>query len=466
MTFIRYVGLRCKDDLYTSALSSGNSTVIDTSKDQGNVSIHFRRYGRREGLLQMGWLPITRDLFDLGALIYTADELAARPEEWIRRLDLHVPVADPHVWRSGQDRLSELLRFLTGDHFTFTWSESGTMPLYGRHRIKLPFRGHDTVCLFSGGLDSLMGALGLLEEGRRVLLVGHYADGVASTAQRDLYRVLQRQYGTAVDLIQCSLSRSRRPAPRFSLPPKVEDSHRSRSFLFLTLGIAVARCAGIDELVLAENGQIALNPPLGRSRVNSLSTRTAHPRYLMDFDDFVRQIGAFDGRINNPFLYSSKTDLVSDLQDWQVPLVQRSVSCAHTTTTVRWDRHRHPSILHCGYCVPCIYRRVALMNAGIDQRVDYINDVFRDLHTLSPTRQEDMRMLVRLSHRVNTARRDELRSLVVSHGTFPASVGRQIGPYEAEDYTPWAEMLSRWVDDFLTRLDERGTLETKRLLGL
>ena len=464
MTFIRYVGPRCKDNLYTSALSSGNGTVIDTSRDIGNVSIHFRRYGRRDGPLQMGWLPVTRDLFDLGALIYTVDELAARPEEWIRRIDLHVPVADPHIWRSSQDRLSELLRFLTGDHFTFTWSESETMPLYSKHRIKLPVRGHDVVCLFSGGLDSLMGALRLLEKGRRVLLVGHHADGVASTAQRDLYQALRRRYGTAVELVQCSLSRSPRSTPRFPLPPKVEDSHRSRSFLFLTLGIAVARRTGIDELVLAENGQIALNPPLGRSRVNSLSTRTAHPRYLMDFDGFVRQIGAFDGRINNPFLYSSKTDIVADLQNWQVPLVKRSVSCAHATTSVRWAGR--PGVLHCGYCVPCIYRRVALMNIGIDQCADYINDVFRELHMLSYARQEDMRMLVRFSRRVNAARGAELRSLVVSHGTFPAAVGRQIGPYEADDYTPWAEMLSRWTDDFLARLDERGTLETKRLLGL
>ena len=462
--FVRYVEPYGANSLYASALQSDEGVIVDTSRSSGNVSVSFWRYGSRQGRMEMRWVPATRDLFDLGAVLYIADEVMPRPERWDRRMAFHIPVAKEDAWRSHQVQLCEMLRFLTGDGYSFEWSTSGRAVSYGRHRVGVPRGQHDAVCLFSGGLDSLMGALQVLSEGRRVLLLGHYADGVASKAQRDLYQALRQRYGRAVDLIQCGISRSRRAFPLFELPPKVEGSHRSRSFLFLVLGVAIARAAGIDELILAENGHIALNPPLGRSRVGSLSTRTAHPRFLLDFDEFVGQIGAFGGRIHNPFLYSSKTDIVAEVEDWQVPLVQRSVSCAHATTTVRWDGVDR--VRHCGHCVPCIYRRVALASVGLDHRGDYVDDVFGELDRLSPVRQEDMRMLVSFYRRVAAANGARLRSVVVAHGAFPAAACSRIGPFGTTDYGVWADMLSRWAENFLSELRGNAGRKTRAVLGL
>ncbi|MHB1844896.1 MAG: adenine nucleotide alpha hydrolase family protein [Deltaproteobacteria bacterium] len=464
MKIVRHVGTKCRDPAYTAALAASDAAIIDTARDQGNVAVGFHRRGRRHGPLQMRWDPTTRDLFDLAGAIYVADELAGRGGDWARRFEFHVPVVDPAAWQATEGRLSHLLRFLIGDAFEFRWMTTGTLPGYGKHRVGLPVGEHDVVCLFSGGLDSLMGALRLLEEGKRVLLVAHHSDAVASAAQRDIFMQLQQRYGNRLDLVQCSWARSPRRRPRFALPQKAETSHRSRSFLFLALAIAVARGARIERVVLAENGLIALNPPLGRSRVGSLSTRTAHPRYLSGFLEFVRELGAFSGDLRNPFLYMSKTDIVDDLQPWQAPLVLRSVSCAHAATVVRYEGKS--GVRHCGYCLPCIYRRVALISAGCDNARHYCDDVFRNLHGLSAARQEDMRFLVRFARRIERASRVELRSLVVSHGTFPAGVGRQIGPAEAADYGPWADMLTRWAGNFLERLEEKAATQTKRLLGL
>ena len=445
--FVRYSGPMRSNGEYVAALESRDSVVIDSLSPRRNVSASFQMYGRREGPLQMRWPARTRDLFDLAALVYIADELSPRPETWNREINLYVPVENVEVWRGVGDELEALLGFLTSDRFSVKWSPGQRVAPFGSHKLMLPTRGYDSVCMFSGGLDSLTGAFRLLENGRRVLLVGHRSDGQASTAQYELYRALQARFGRQVDLVQCSLARSRINNPKFALPGKADENHRSRSFLFLALGLAVAAAARAEELVLAENGLIALNPPLGPSRVGSLTTRTAHPRFLLDFVWLVREIDAYQGRIWNPLLYDSKTDLLADVQEWQIPLVQRSISCAHATTSVRWDGV--PGVRHCGYCVPCIYRRAAMMSAGLDDPQDYVDDVFEDLDALSPKRQQDMRMLLRFARRVVQASPTQLRSLVVSHGTFPAACGGTIGPFESTDYAPWGDMLARWAGEFL-----------------
>lgn len=465
MRLVRYVGRRCTAPDYAEALE-GAAAVIDTARQTGNVAVSFSRRGVRSGRMQMRWQPATRDLFDLSALLYVGDELAKRGEAWTRRFRLDVPVVDPAVWTQNEGALASALEFLTGDAYEFRWMPTRRLEGYGRHRVQLPRGRHSVVCMFSGGLDSLMGAVRLLDAGEDVLLVGHHADGVTSTAQRELFDVLRGRYGNRVELVQCGLRQSTRRNPTYTLPAVAvkEDSHRARSFLFLSLGFAIAKGAAIDRVVLAENGLIALNPPLGSSRVGSLSTRTAHPRFLGDLRQLVHALGVFGGELRNPFLYESKTDIMSGLDDWLRPLVLRSVSCAHAATSVRWAGKA--GVLHCGYCVPCIYRRVALTSVALDDAADYCEDVFRDLHDLSETKQLDMRFLVRFAQRVVRAGAAQLRGIVVSHGTFPADIGGGIGPYAASDYGPWAEMLSRWAHDFLARLDQLASRETKRLLGM
>src|SRR5262249_34675144 len=150
---------------------------------------------------------------------------------------------------------------------------------------------------------------------------------------------------------QCRVARSKNVKPAFVLPPKVEDSHRPRSFLFLSLAVAIARVTNITHVYIPENGLIALNPPLQVSRIGSHSTRTAHPVFLTRFLKFLRSANLFEGTIQNPFLYLSKTDMLRGLDPSLIPLVTRSVSCSHPS------RYHDEGVRHCGYCVPCMYRR-------------------------------------------------------------------------------------------------------------
>jgi hypothetical protein len=55
--------------------------------------------------------------------------------------------------------------------------------------------------------------------------------------------------------------------------------------------------------------------------------------------------------------------------------------------------------------------------------------------------------------------------IVLSHGVFGLDTGETIGPHAVNSYAKWGEMLLRWSTDFLSRVDECATLETKRSLG-
>jgi 7-cyano-7-deazaguanine synthase in queuosine biosynthesis len=121
------------------------------------------------------------------------------------------------------------------------------------------------VCLFSGGLDSLCGAIDLLAQGAQVCLVSHYEAGQAPDTQVQLARALAAHYGRNRILVRRLFLR---PTPSSGLqerplPTDREPSTRSRSLLFIGAGVAAAAAFGDQVLlVVPENGFIGINVPL------------------------------------------------------------------------------------------------------------------------------------------------------------------------------------------------------------
>lgn len=458
MRILRFVGLRgCDGNAYREAVASGDRVVIDTLRKGGNVTLRFKI---DDHPLQVVPDATTRDFLDLAVSVYIADEVSARkyaPDGWNRDFDFIFPVKEPSRWDASTGLITATLAKLSGDDFKFTWPERSALPLIGRHRRGIP-RNYDTVCLFSGGIDSLLGAHNLISQGKKVLLVGHQADPTAASAQKTLAGAILKNYPGKVHLIQCRVARSTISRPRFSLPEKIEETHRPRSLLFLAIAITVARAAKIDELYIPENGLIALNSPLQVSRIGALSTRTAHPAFLGLFLDSVSRVGAYQGAIRNPFLYESKTDMLRALDPALKAAVLRSVSCA------RPSRYKDKKVRHCGYCVPCIYRRVALMAADLDSPQDYAYDVFRGLSGLTKLKQADFRALVDFAGRVVSTNDTGRDLMVLAHGWFPPDIGGRIGPYAVTDHTPWSGMMLRWAEDFLDRVDRLSSPETKAIV--
>lgn len=466
MDIVRYVGPDACDAIrYQQLLGGAGVAVVDVVSAERNVTLHFTR-DEHPVLIPMD--DDVRDFVDLAVSVYIADEVVSREassDEWTRSFRLVVPVSDVGTFASISQPLTRTLSFLAGDNYEFEFCQRTEMLAGVQHRQSLP-DGFDAVCLFSGGVDSLLGAHLLLSQGKRLLLVGHQAEPITASVQKELARVLRRRFPDQVTLIQCRVARSKTRQPRYRLPDKVEDSHRPRSFLFLALAIAVARAADVSEVYMPENGLIAINPPLQISRMGSHSTRTAHPVFLTRLLDAVQRGRLYSGDIRNPFLYRSKSDMLRNLDPTLIPLVQLSVSCSHPS------RYQDEGVRHCGYCVPCLYRRAAMMVCNLDRETDYAFDVFgnrgslRNNKPLTAYAQSDVRAMIPFAQKVATAKDADLAMLVLFHGYFPPNVGERIGPSVVGDYSPWIAMLRRWAQEFLAQSYAVCTKERAGVLGL
>lgn len=460
MKAVRYVGKGTKlGSDYRDAVRKGSRTVIvNTLLDGGNVTVRLKLDGKA---LEIENDSITRDFLDISTLIYIVDEIDPRKrskDHWSRRFDVIAPVKEPKRWMKHEASLRKMLHTLAGDDYRFNWLKRPELDSLGRHRVELP-KDFDAVCLFSGGMDSFLGAYQLLSAGKKLLLVGHQADGTAASAQSKLATWLQGKFPEACHLIQCRVARSHTESPKFRLPSKKEDTHRVRSLLFIALAVSIANAGGIAEIYLPENGLISLNAPLQKSRIGTLSTRTAHPRYLGELLDFLNGSGIFTGFIKNPFIFLSKTDMLVRKRSLAEPL-RRSVSCA------RPSRYKNKGVRHCGYCVPCIYRRIAMLESELDSSSEYAFSIFEDLEALDVGKQLDFRALVRWSRNVIKSTPLERELIVLSHGSFPLSAGERFGLREATSYAAWGDMLLRWARDFLEKLELHAGDKVKRSLDL
>jgi 7-cyano-7-deazaguanine synthase in queuosine biosynthesis len=459
MKAVRYVGeTGCSDPTYSAALAENPGAVIDTLPG-GNVTLRFRRDGSP---LLVNMAQLSRDLVDLAVMAYITDEMDPRssaPDRWTRSHLFQVPVQNPALWSQATPILGKALKCVAGDNFSFTWFERSAIRVK-KHRLRLP-RGYDAVCLFSGGTDSLLGAYHLLQSGKKLILLGHQADNITAAAQTVLAGQLALMFPGKTTLVQCRVARSQSEEMRFQLAQKCEDTHRCRSFLFLSLAASISSTAGINEIYIPENGLIALNAPLQRSRMGTLSTRTAHPLFLCDFADLLSGLGIFTGVIRNPFIYQSKTDMLRGLPPEMLPLVSRSVSCS------RPSRYQNLHVRHCGYCVPCIYRRAAMIEAGLDKGItEYAFDAFLHLQDMKDYQQVDFRALVRFAERHATASEIDLEMTVLAHGYFPPDIGARLGPASTTDYSPWTMMLRSWSQDFLKKMRATCSPETLAIVDL
>jgi hypothetical protein len=107
-----------------------------------------------------------------------------------------------------------------------------------------------------------------------------------------------------------------------------------------------------------------------------------------------------------------------------------------------------------------------LTEPQLDSAEDYAFDVFEDFPSMPRDKQQDFRAVVRFAIDVSSASTTKLQTLVLSQGYFPSDVGRIIGVTDTSSYDPWVEMLRRWATDFISKVRDKASPTTLRVLGL
>lgn len=308
------------------------------------------------------------DLLLLAGAAYVADKRVARsetPDRWTRRFTLSLPTENQSTWQRIERRMSRLLGFLSGDEWILKF-RNGTTQLR-QYPEPLKLETYDAVTLFSGGLDSCVGAIDLLEEGKRVILVGHYDALHTKVDQEKVFEPILQQYRDQVKLIQVRLRPAlRRTGQEYPLTTGVkENTTRTRSLVFLSLGTAVAATIGESvPLYVPENGFISINTPLITARLGSLSTRTTHPFTIDAFREIVRELG-LSNEVRTPYETVTKGEMLQRCKNKRLlrTVAAMTVSCSHPEAG-RWRGYGYG---HCGYCLPCIVRRAAMTRVGLSE---------------------------------------------------------------------------------------------------
>jgi len=361
------------DDNYCPALEANELQFVATlDKPDGN---HAVANDLLSGVFKAGLSPSQTaiDLLHLATIVYTADLRISRlydsEDAWFRDISIHIPVTDVASWAAAKPILTELLCFLTGDGWTVNFRQKVPSP---EPTIAKPTDPRpEAVCLFSGGLDSFVGAIDLLAEGQKLALVGHYGHS-------------QREQVAAFEVLKPTYEKQTLPLWFFVVPPRVskeqivESTMRARSILFLALGTCIASALpGGTSLYIPENGLISLNVPLTFGRAGTHSTRTTHPHTIDLYRQLLNALG-IKVTLRTPYRFATKGEMLRDCKDQKTLKagVHATMSCSRPQAG---RFHGRPVGQHCGYCLPCIIRRASLHSVGLDEESRIIDVLSREI---------------------------------------------------------------------------------------
>lgn len=398
------------------------------------------------------------DFLLVSAVVYGVDNLLSRAvysnDGWTRDIEIEFPVNNLVVWNRKEEKLKQILDFLTGDNWQISFREIEDVSLFQSriNRREIPSYEKDTIAsvsLFSGGLDSLIGVineLGTLNNNERILLVSHFDSKSPGPNgdQRKLLNHLMIQYPNRIYWIQSKLALSRKDTDGNRIT--IENNYRSRSLFFIGLGCYLSP---IDELIIPENGTISINYPLTPSRVSSLSTRTTHPYILKNTQELLAELG-LPTRIHNPYTFKTKGEMFVECtnQIFLQSIFHDSVSCGK-----RGRRQFHfdnPREIHnCGRCMPCVYRRAALNKAGLDNERHYGNFITQ----VPSLGSNDLPALFSYLKR-NISLEKMKRDLLVN------------GNIEIHNLSEYAEMVLRSKQEVLQLFSDKGNRFVKSELGI
>lgn len=381
------------------------------------------------------------DFLCLATLVYLADTRISREnhsqDSWTREITISLPVYHVDKWKSSIPTIKRMLNFLTGDLWELEFSsraiELADLPNPLLTPIEL-----DAVTLFSGGMDSLIASINLLEDGAKIAFISHAADSYTKNSQRKLLTHFHDNYPqnkpvyfdlwTAFDggLIEAGGG---------------ENSTRSRSFLFIAYGVCVlSGISNVDTLYVPENALIALNVPLDSLRIGSHSTRTTHPFYLGCWNALLSEM-EMGKTVSNPYWDKTKGEMADECRNKALlhSIISDSISCSAPQKL----RYKGAAPQHCGYCVPCIIRRAAMARAyGVDSDpTEYYYDRISTIRTNHASAEGvQLRSFEIAINRVNTT--PTLAKLLI----------HKSGPIEGD-----AEYLDRLADAYLRGLLEVGS---------
>jgi 7-cyano-7-deazaguanine synthase in queuosine biosynthesis len=377
------------------------------------------------------------DLAILAALVTAADTRISRATEsqdsWTREIDLYLPVHEPDRWKAIVPLIERTLRFLTGDHWRLLIrARHTTYKTLAPTKKSLVDATFDSICLFSGGLDSFIGAIDLMAAKKNALFVSHYWDNSTSSQKLCASRIgavygdmstrhVRTRVGFRTALVKGS---------------KEETTTRGRSFLFFALAALAASGITVPAIYIPENGLISLNVPLDPLRLGAWSTRTTHPFYLARWQEILEGLGV-SGSLQNPYRFQTKGEMLRRCANQE--LVKQYGAETISCSSIGKGRWKKLPKGHCGHCTPCLIRRAAFHCAFADDKTAYsIPDLGAKTFTGSSAQSEHIRSFRLMATRLSAEK--DIESILV-HKPGPLS------DYTIQEIADYSGVFRRGIEE-------------------
>lgn len=316
------------------------------------------------------------DLLYISLFVFAADRLVLRERAndcWSRKIELYIPVLNLEKWNANIELLQKMIGFLSGDSWLihFRQRELNNQELRYKDKMmasKVSNKSYDRVCMFSGGLDSFVGVIDILQSSdANTMFVSHYGGGKGTKEYQDILKSKFIELYNLEERDFCQFYAS--------VKNGIEDTTRTRSFMFFSHAIALASAMGKPvDMIIPENGLISLNIPSTYSRLGTSSTRTTHPYYMQLLQELLDKLGLCVS-LRNPYQYLTKGEMLLQCknQDLLKGELHDTMSCSHP------DQGRMRGATkscHCGYCLPCVIRKSAIKRAGLFDDSNYFDSSF------------------------------------------------------------------------------------------
>jgi len=375
-----YCGELCDSNLCNSSvIHILNRNIKDVS---ANITVGFGKFVHNPENLP----PRILDLLQIAAYVFCADRLVYRGERtsinnsaWARSFEFHIPVLDIDFWSNSKVsiKLGEMLKFMTGDRqYKFSFGKATVSPiedeavqlsLFSNEYATIDEADITDVMLFSGGLDSLAGAIQRLNDypKRKLCLVSHKSNHTTTHTQDIIVNYLQKNYyNRAIKYgFECHNKKN---------APSREETQRTRMFLFSSIAFAICNCYKKEEFFVYENGITSINLPKQVDVINARASRTTHPKTIGLIREFFRLFDKnFD--IKEPYYNQSKADILEVFRTYhEENIISSSVSCSRT--------RNKPQTTHCGCCSQCIDRIFASYASSLNEYdVIYADDFIKHI---------------------------------------------------------------------------------------
>ena len=244
------------------------------------------------------------------------------------------------------ERLSYLLNTIINEvlleniEFKFVKSE------FKKKKLKLTFDKLDTLCLYSGGVDSTIGIIKTKEKYNDILgvYVSHKDTGRITSIVRKLCDNLLKPKDIQVR--------------KLIAPGMGKEYSQTRGFLYVLYAGIISIFTTSNRLIISECGATMYQPKF--SPLDTV-TYTTNPYVLMTAKSIIQIILKKEFEIITPFEDFTKTELMSLLQDDTI------LSQTHSCITGRWG-------INCGKCYACITRMIGSIN--LDLGINYFKNFF------------------------------------------------------------------------------------------